>query len=104
MSPTGVIGVGASRLANAPEPFIADRAASARREQSPSRRVAVLSEATAIYDARGSYPAYRMFQYAKPLPESKPYKGLDLETPPSLFAKSYTRSAPPRATFIDQRQ
>lgn len=102
MSPvTNIVG-GAAR----DQQLVADQTTTVRRTQLQSgslQRVALLSEPTATYDARGSYPVYRLFQYAKPLPESRPFKGLDVSVPPSLFTGAYQRTASSKPSYIDRR-
>lgn len=89
---------------------VSERAIPARRAlgEAPRMRVARISEATATYDFRGSYPASRLFQVTKPLPE-RPYAGTLLENVPpegaqKLLGGSYqrTRSIPPQ--YVDTLQ
>lgn len=94
-----------------PDPLIAAQATPAvRREiiERPRGRVAKNSLPTQTYNARAQFPALKVFQYARPLPEFRPFGRLEVEPGSDgarkLFAGSYGRSREPSSLFVDSLQ
>lgn len=71
----------------------------------PTGRVVVISPVTAIYDAGGRYPSLRVFQYARPVPESRPFGSLDVDPGPignrKLLSETYGRDRRIASRFVD---
>lgn len=59
------------------------------------KRVLNTSSSTAIYNQKGKYPALRLFQFAHPVPQPRPFDRLVKNFPEvgnSLFVSRYTVS------------
>lgn len=71
----------------------------------PTGRVAVFSPVTATYDAGGRYPSLRIFQYARPVPESRPFGTLAVDPGPTgnrkLLSETYGRERGNASRFVD---
>ncbi len=82
-----------------------------RREilERPRGRVAKNSLPTQTYNARAQFPSLKVFQYARPLPEPRPFGTLEVKPGPGgaqkLLAHSYGRSRETSSSlFVDSLQ
>ena len=106
----GVRTAGISQQTGIIEPIVAEQFAIPEKLKEDSfirRKPAIFSRPTATYDRKGTYPAMRIFQIAKPLPEQKPFGALvkDISSGGNRYfiSNSYLKRSSQGGNFIDSK-